>query len=153
MTIKDDITKAVTPVLDQNDMELVDLVVGKYRNKTLAQFFIDKNQGKITLDDCQKMSNIIGGILDMEEIIKGAYVLEVSSPGINRPLTKPEHFKKSIGTRAKIELKNPVNNQHNFAGSITNADESGFTLDDGTKKHEFKYEQLKKARLDPALDF
>jgi ribosome maturation factor RimP len=153
MNNKDKIADTVIPVLNQHNMELVDLVVGQYRNKTLIQFFIDRKEGRITLDDCQKMSEIIGSVIDMEQIVQGAYVLEVSSPGIKRPLTKPEHFKRFTGSRVKVELKNPVGDQHNFSGIIAKAGDDAILLDDGMKQHNFKYEQIKKARLDPVLNF
>jgi len=153
MDTKEAIISAVEQAISRHNMEIVDLVVGKHRNKTFLQFFLDKNEGGITIDDCQKMSDIISGILDMEEIVKGAYVLEVSSPGINRPLTKPEHFKKFTGQPAKIELIADVGGQHNFTGTIFEATDDGFTLDEGTKKHEFKYSEVKKARLDPVIEF
>lgn len=153
METKEKIITLIEPVLAQHNMELVDLNVGKYRNKVIVQLFIDKQSGKIMLDDCQKMSEIIGGVLDMEQALTGAYVLEVSSPGVRRPLTKPEHFKKFKGIRIKLELKIPIENRHNFTGIIADSDKDGFTLDDGTSKFNFKYDAVKKVRLDPVLDF
>jgi len=153
MELKEIIENAVTPALNQHNMELIDLVVGKYRQKTMIQFFIDKNEGKINLDECQKMSNILGGVLDMEEIIQGAYVLEVSSPGINRPLTKPKHFKQFVNSRVKVELKQPLDGQRNFVGIILDPDDESFTLDDGKIKHKFNYDIVNKAKLDIDVGF
>jgi ribosome maturation factor RimP len=153
MELKEKIKSLIEPVLSQHNMELVDLNAGNYRNKTLLRFFIDKKEGKITLNDCQKMSDIIGGVLDMEQAVTGAYVLEVSSPGVYRPLTKPEHFKRFAGENVKIELKHPLGAQHNFAGIIVSSDDKGFTLNDGSKKHTFEYANIKKARLNPEVKF
>lgn len=152
MELKEKIKNLLKPVLSLHNLELVDITAGQYRNKTLLRFFVDRKEGNITLDDCQKMSDIISGILDMEQVIAGAYVIEVSSPGVYRPLTKPEHFKKFEGKNVKIELKNPLNGRHNFTGIITQAGEKNFTLTEGNKKYIFDYDDIKKAKLNPQIE-
>lgn len=136
----------------QDGYELVDLIIQNQGSKKLLQFFVDKTGG-LNLNDCEVLSGKIDAVLTMENIIDGAYILEVSSPGINRVLKKPEHFKRFLGERAKITLKQALENRANFTGLIEAADDDKMVLSDGTNKFTFKYEDIKKANLDPVTEF
>lgn len=146
--IEDTVAKA----LAARQVELVDLVIQHQGRKAVLQFFVDKTGG-VTLDDCEELTDIIDSILEMENLIDGAYVLEVSSPGVQRVLKKPEHFKRFVGERAKIVLKVPLEGRGSFTGVIAQADDNAFVLDDGTNTFRFEYNNLKKAQLDPVLEF
>ena len=146
--IEDTVAKALEP----QGYELVDLIIQNQGSKKLLQFFADK-AGGFTLADCETLTNKIDAVLTMESLIDGAYILEVSSPGIRRVLKKPEHYQRFLGERAKIFTKEPIENRGVFTGVITSADDKQFTLEDGTTKFTFKYEDIKKANLDPVLEF
>ena len=146
------IENTVARALETQGVELVDLVIQHQGRKTLLQFFVDK-AGGVTLDDCGELTDKIDAILEMENLIDGAYILEVSSPGIQRALKKPEHFKRFINQRAKIILKLPLNDRGSFTGIIAQADDNGLVLDDGTNQFKFEYNNIKKAHLDPVLEF
>ncbi len=138
--------------LESENVELVDLVIQNQGKKKLLQFFVDK-VGGITLDDCGELTDKIDAILEMENLMEGAYILEVSSPGVHRVLKKPAHFKQFITQRVKIVLKVPLEGRGFFTGVIASADDDGFVLDDGTNQYRFAYDNLKKANLDPVLEF
>ncbi len=106
-----------------------------------------------TKDDCGELTDKIDAILEMENLIDGAYILEVSSPGVHRVLKKPAHFKQFITQRVKIVLKVPLEGRGFFTGVIASADDDGFVLDDGTNQYRFAYDNIKKANLDPVLEF
>ena len=91
--------------------------------------------------------------MEMENLIDGAYILEVSSPGVQRVLKKPAHFKRFTGQRVKIVLKVPLEGRGSFTGIIASADDDAFVLDDGTNQFRFSYDNIKKANLDPVLEF
>ena len=146
------IEEVVAKALDAQHMELVELVIQNQGRKKVLQFFVDK-AGGITLDDCGELTDKIDAVLEMENLIDGAYILEVSSPGVQRPLKKPEHFKRFTGERVKIVLKIPLEGRGFFTGVIASADDNGFVLDDGTNQFNFKYDNIKKANLDPVLEF
>lgn len=146
------IEQTVATALEGQNVELVDLVIQNQGRKKLLQFFVDK-QGGITLEDCSVLTNKIDSILEMENLIDGAYILEVSSPGVKRALKKPAHFKQFINERVRIVLKNPLEGRGFFTGTIASSDEEGFILDDGTNQFNFKYDNIKKANLDPVLEF
>lgn len=147
-TIEETVAKALAP----QEVELVDLVIQNQGRKKVLQFFVDK-VGGITLDDCGELTDKIDSILEMENLIDGAYILEVSSPGVQRVLKKPAHFKRFVGQRAKIVLKVPLEGRGSFTGVIASADDDAFVLDDGTNQFRFSYDNIKKANLDPVLEF
>lgn len=146
------IEETVAKALAAQQVELVDLVIQHQGRKAVLQFFVDK-VGGVTLDDCGELTNQIDAVLEMEQLIDGAYVLEVSSPGVQRVLKKPEHFKRFVQERVKVVLKVPLNGRGSFTGVIANADDNAFTLDDGTNQYRFEYANIKKANLDPVLEF
>lgn len=146
------IEEVVSKALDAQNVELVDLVIQNQGRKKVLQFFVDK-VGGVTLDDCGELTDKIDAILEMENLVEGAYILEVSSPGINRPLKKPAQYKRFVGERVKIVLKIPLDGRGFFTGVIASADDNGFVLDDGTNQFNFKYDNIKKANLDPVLEF
>lgn len=146
------IEETVAKALEQQNVELVDLVIQNQGRKKLLQFFVDK-EGGVTLDDCGEISDKIDSILEMENLIDGAYILEVSSPGVHRVLKKPAHYKRFVNERVKIILKTPLNGLGFFTGNITVADDTGFTLADGSNTYRFEYDNIKKAMLDPVLEF
>ncbi|MDR0734985.1 MAG: ribosome maturation factor RimP [Elusimicrobiota bacterium] len=152
MTNKNAIEETIAKALEAQGYELVDLIIQNQGSKKLLQFFADK-AGGLTLADCETLTNKIDAVLEMENLIDGAYILEVSSPGLRRVLKKPAHFQKFVGERAKIFTKEPIENRGVFTGVITSADEAKFTLEDGTTKFTFKYEDVKKANLDPVVEF
>lgn len=82
------------------------------------RLYIDGPDG-IGVDDCTKVSHQVSGILDVEDPIKGEFALEVSSPGLDRPLFKPEHYAQYVGHQVKLRSRLPVDGQRNFKGEIT----------------------------------
>ncbi len=152
MKSKIETEEIISQAIAADGYELIDLIIQNQGSKKLLQFFADKNGG-LTLNDCEILTRKIDAVLTMENIIDGAYILEVSSPGINRVLKKPEHFKRFLGERAKITLKQALENRANFTGLIETADDEKIVLADGTNKFTFKYEDIKKAHLDPVTEF
>ncbi|MBR4591806.1 MAG: ribosome maturation factor RimP [Elusimicrobiaceae bacterium] len=146
------IEQTVAKALENDQVELVDLVIQNQGKKKLLQFFVDKIGG-ITLDDCGVLTDKIDAVLEMENLIEGAYILEVSSPGVQRVLKKPAHFKQFVSQRVKIVLKVPLEGRGFFTGIIAQANEKDFVLDDGTNQYRFAYDNIKKANLDPVLEF
>lgn len=146
------IEETVAKNLEAQGVELVDLVIQNQGRKKVLQFFVDK-QGGVTLDDCGELTDKIDSILEMENLIDGAYILEVSSPGIQRVLKKPAHFKRFLNERVKVILKIPLEGRGSFTGVIADAQDDHFILDDGTNQFKFQYDNIKKAHLDPVLEF
>ena len=117
MQSKNIIEETIYKALLQDGYELIDLIIQHQGSKELLQFFVDK-EGGISLNDCELLTKKIDSVLTMEDLVEGAYILEVSSPGIKRVLKKPEHFKRFVGERACIYLKTPLEKRGRFTGLI-----------------------------------
>ncbi len=102
LAITEKIEEVVTPVLEDLGLELVDLEYKCEQHGWVLRFYLDK-EGGITLDDCADASREISSLLDVEDVIQTAYNLEVSSPGIERPLKKLKDFERFIGQQVKIK--------------------------------------------------
>lgn len=125
--------------------ELVDVRMSSGK-KPAIQVFIDK-PGGIKVDDCVTVSRSIEKVLDEDELIKGPYNLEVSSPGIERPLIKGKDYVKYIGNKARVRTKEKIENQKNFIGTIVKADDEEVTLSTDGQEKTLKYKDIDKANL------
>ena len=97
---QDRIKELIGPAIESESMELVDVECLKMNTRWLVRLFIDKERG-VTLDDCQKISHLVGDILDVHEMPPGPYTLEVSSPGLDRPLTRDKDFLEIQGAESR----------------------------------------------------
>ena len=132
-------------------LELVHVeMVGTPRKPTL-RIFIDKPEG-VTLDDCSNVSRRVSDVLDADDFIPSAYLLEVSSPGLERELYSLKDFEKFAGQLAKVKTTNPVNGQKNFRGRITEVKGEEIIFEDKTSGTvQFPYNTVAKANLE--IDF
>lgn len=115
-------------IISGTEFELVDVEYIKERDWYL-RIFVDKPDG-IDLDDCQELSEKLGKILDKDPIIEGAYILEVSSPGIDRVLRKDKDFLRESGKQVDVTLYAPIDNKKNFTGVLKSRDEKFLYLAD-----------------------
>ena len=136
------------PVIEGMGYEVVDVKFVQDGGRWRLQFFIDK-PGGVALEDCQAVSREIDTLLEVEEVIAGAYFLEVSSPGLDRPLLKPEDYKRFEGSLAKVKTKGPLDGRKTFLGRLGESDAKGFHITmEGDKKVFIEYGQVEKARLE-----
>lgn len=117
----------IEPVINALGMELDNLELASSRGRVILRVFIDKDGG-VTIDDCELVSREIGTVLDVEDPIQRGYTLEVSSPGLDRPLKKPADFKKSSGRKARVVTHEPIDKQTFFVGDITDAGDNEVIL-------------------------
>lgn len=139
--------KIVEPGLAALGYELVDVDYFSGGDATL-RVYIDAEDG-ITVDDCASASRHISTVLDAEDPIAGQYNLEVSSPGIERPLVKPEHYAKFVGERVRVKLYSHHMGRRKFLGEMTEVDENGIVIDVDGEPYELTFDQIEKARLQP----
>ena len=150
--IADQIERLVTPALAAENVELVDVTYQKGPGGWTVALYLDK-AGGVTLDDCEKWSRALGDVIDRSDVIDHAYVLEVSSPGLDRPLRKTKDFVRFAGEPVKIRLFGPIEGQRNFHGTLLGGDEDKVRvrLDDG-RDMDLPRSQIAKARLDPQIE-
>lgn len=127
--LEDMVTKMVLPILDKYEFELVDLEYTKEGPHFYLKVFIDK-PGGITIDDCQKVSEQLSELLDEKDPIDDNYFLEVSSPGLDRPLKKDKDLEKSIGKDIEISLYKQVDGKKKYIGRLTKFDEKSILISD-----------------------
>ena len=107
----------VQPLVDKNKFELVDVEYVKEAGTNYLRVYIDK-EGGITIDDCEIISRALSDLLDEKDYIDEAYILEVSSPGLGRPLKKDKDFARSIGEEVDVKLFKPIERQKEFSGIL-----------------------------------
>ena len=125
--IESTVTKYLEPIADELKYEIVDVEYVKEGSTWYLRIYLDK-PGGITIDDCEKASRALEVILDEKDPIKGAYILEVSSPGLDRPLKKEADFKRSIGKIIDIKLFKAAHNQKEFQGELQGFEEGMVTI-------------------------
>lgn len=136
------------PILTQKGMELVDVEYKMEHGAWVLRLYIDK-PGGVTVDDCGDVSTELGMLLDVKDIITHAYNLEVSSPGLDRPLTKEKDFLKYTGKKVKIKTKQPISGRRNFSAILDGfSDGKIFLFDSEGKKWEIPFASVEKARLE-----
>lgn len=137
------------PIIDDLGYETVRILTIGQVNPTL-QVMIDVKDGsrEITVDDCAKVSRAISTVLDEKDPIKDKYSLEVSSPGLDRPLTKPEHFARFVGYTAKVETINEVDKRKRIKGEILSLDENNNVhMDMDGKEFVIAFDNIAKAKI------
>jgi len=117
---------------------------------SILRVYIDSDDG-ITLDDCSKLSHQISGLLDVEDVIQGHFNLEVSSPGLDRPLFTLEHFQRFIGSEIKINLSMPVENRRKLTGRLCSVDEKEIVLNVDNADIRLHFDNIEKANLVPDI--
>ena len=129
-------------------VEIVDVQLLGGGGSRVLRIFIDKPQG-VTHADCEFMSMNVGTILDVEDVIPGGrYTLEISSPGVERKLTKPQEYERFLGHKIKVNLRQAVDGQKHWAGMLKNFTEGVITLEPAPGKSvQFPLEQVERANL------
>ncbi len=126
------IAEIITPVIEDMGYEVVRVRLMKSLKETTLQVMAQKPDGTIEVDDCAKISTALSATLDVEDPIIEAYSLEVSSPGIDRPLTRLKDFEQWVGNEAKIETSEMIDGRRRFKGQLAGVegDEVLITLDE-----------------------
>jgi ribosome maturation factor RimP len=143
------ITELIEPAIGDLGYEVVRIVFRSGTNATL-QIMAERTDGQLmTVDDCAEISNVVSALLDVEDPITEAYALEVSSPGIDRPLTRFKDFERFAGFEAKMELRRPHEGRKRFRGRLAGVRDGGLVairLDDGTEAA-LPFDEISSAKL------
>ncbi len=145
---KDELLKLLEPSVEQLGFELADLELKTGGRDGLLRIFIDKAEG-IGIEDCEAVSRQVSAILDVEDPLPGNYTLEVSSPGLDRTLTKPDHFRRFMGQAVKVKLRFPLAGRRNFRGALAAADEDKIEVEVDGELHSLPLATIESARLVP----
>ena len=116
------------PIIEKNQFELVDVEYVKEGSNWYLRAYIDK-PGGITVDDCEVVSRALSELLDQNDFIEDSYILEVSSPGLGRPLKKEKDFQRSLGEEVEIRTYRAINRQKEFVGVLKGYDKESVTIE------------------------
>jgi len=144
---ENELVSLVGPGVKALDIELVEVRYIPGKGSGILRILIDK-PGGVTLADCEEVSHTVSDALDVADPISGHYNLEVSSPGINRPLTKKDDFERFAGQKLYIETKMPIDGRRRFKGVLKGLSDSVVKIETEKAVIDIPVELISKARLD-----
>ena len=143
------IAEMIEPSLDALGYELIGVEYMAQGKHSILRIYIDTPEG-VDVNDCQKASQQISGVLDVEEPLSGQYTLEVSSPGLERPLFVAAHFERFTGERAEVRMHTPIDGQRKFIGQLAGVEDNKVKLDlENGESVSLSLADLDKAKLKP----
>jgi ribosome maturation factor RimP len=150
-TYRERMIELVEPAVESEGLELVELECLRMKTRWLVRIFIDR-EGGATLDDCTAVSHQVGDLLNVHDLPPGPYTLEVSTPGLDRPLTRDKDFEKYLGAKVRIRTREPIEGSRNFLGTyVEYATEGGrriVTVDVDGRAVRIDRENIQKANLE-----
>jgi ribosome maturation factor RimP len=138
--------ECVASVVNPMGYEFVGLELQRQGRTSLLRIYIDAEKG-VTVDDCARVSRQVSAVLDVEDPIQGKYDLEVSSPGIDRPLFELAHYTNQLGKRIKIRVNKPVDERRNFVGFLLRVEGNEIHLLVNGEEMIFPFATIDKAKL------
>jgi ribosome maturation factor RimP len=144
------VQEIIDPIVRAMAYELVGVEYVTQGGRPTLRIYIDK-PGGVTVDDCQRVSEQVGALLDVEEPLRCPYYLEVSSPGVERPLFEPKHFAQFTGHVAKIRMKSPVGGRRKFVGIIQGVAGGEVIIREGEQNVVLPLANMEKAHLVPDI--
>ena len=150
-TYRERILELVEPAVEAEGLEVVDLECLRMKTRWLVRIFIDK-EGGASLEDCTAVSHQIGDLLNVHDLPPGPYTLEVSTPGLDRPLTRDKDFEKYRGARVRIRTREPIEGSRNFLGTYVDYSTEGgrriVTVDVDGRSVRIDRDNIQKANLE-----
>ncbi|MDI6775652.1 MAG: ribosome maturation factor RimP [Syntrophales bacterium] len=152
---REKIRQLVEPVIESEDMELIDVECLKMKSRWIVRIYMDKKTG-VTLEDCCEISNQVGDIFDIHDVLPGSYTLEVSSPGLDRPLVRDKDFIKYRGCKVHVRIAEKLEGIRNFRGRLVDfCEEKGkklLVVDITGKIYRIPRDMVVKANLEYEFD-
>ncbi len=134
------------PVVETEGFELVEVEYRRESPGWVLRLFIDQPDG-VRVDHCARMSRLIGDLLDVQDVIRNSYHLEVSSPGLNRPLRKAQHYQQQLGRVIELRTLTPLGNRRNFRGILQSVGEDSICLSCEDRLYEVAMANVERAHL------
>lgn len=148
--LRDELRKMLEPVVEGLGYELTDLEVKVGGRDSVLRLFIDRPEG-VGLSDCETVSRQVSATLDVEDPLPGHYALEVSSPGLDRRLTKFEHFQRFTGQTVRVKLRFPLDGRRNYRGALKSATREDIEVEVDGETFRLPLATIESARLVPDL--
>jgi ribosome maturation factor RimP len=142
-----EVRQVVEPILESQGFELVDLEYQRERQGWVLRIYLDR-EGGVSLEDCAGLNHEVGTVLEVKDLIPSSYILEVSSPGLTRPLKKPEDFNKFRNQMVKIKLYEPLEGRRNFKGTLLGLEGDRVRVEVEQRVYELPLQRIAKANLE-----
>ncbi len=140
------IADLITPTVEALGLILWGIEHGKQGKYSLLRIYIDSEEG-ITIDDCERVSRQVSAILDVEDPITGEYTLEVSSPGVDRPLFTEQQFAAYLGEMVSVRTRGPIEGRRKFKGTIVEVSDGTVVLEIDGESYQLPHTEIEKASL------
>jgi ribosome maturation factor RimP len=150
-TVEEKALSLLEPIVAGEELELVDLEFVREREGWVLRLFIDKPGGRVGLEECSQVSRAVDPVLDVEDIIPHEYNLEVSSPGVNRPLKKLAHYERVKGQKVKVKTYGPIGDppRKNFTGMLAEVSGEEIAVEvEGAGRFRIPFKDIAKANLE-----
>lgn len=148
--LRDQLAELLAPVVADKGCELWEVEYRPGARGGLLRLYLDAPEG-ITLEDCERVSRAVSVVLDEADPIPGEYTLEVSSPGLDRPLRTQAHFARFVGDTVRVEMRQPVAGRKRFQGPLLAVAEQAITVQVEGSELELPIDEIHRARLVPQL--
>lgn len=144
------------PVIVQEGLEIVDIEYHREGRGMVLRLYVDRcggtppgtTAGGVGLDDLSRVSRQVGDVLDVREAVPGSYVLECSSPGINRRLRRPDHFRRYVGKRVRVRTAVPIEGRRNFTGALVAVDPDAVVIEVAGQRYSVRFVDIAQANYE-----
>lgn len=147
-SIQDNLTKLLAPVVESLGCDFWGIEFFPKGRESLLRVYIDKPDG-ISVEDCERVSRQVSSVLDVEDPIRTDYTLEVSSPGMDRPLFSLDHYQQSLGEKINLRLRVAFEGRRRFVGILKSVENDEIVLEVGDEEFLLPYELIDKANIVP----
>ena len=142
---------AINDIIGVDNTRVLNVNINKFSRNTKIQVIIDNKNG-ITVDECARVSRITEDVIKLDDELKSEYTLEVTSPGINRPLFVENDYRDNIGNKVKVSLKKMQDNTKNISGIIMEVIDKFVVIKSRNNNYKIEFENIKKANLDREIE-
>lgn len=129
-------------------MEIVDIDYRREGRGNVLRFYLDRAEGGVTIDELTTMSRRLGDVIEVHDLVPGRYTLEVSSPGINRRLRQPDHFRRYIGKRVRVRTLEPSDGRRTFVGVLRDVRAGGIVCAIGATERFVSFDDIAQANYE-----
>jgi ribosome maturation factor RimP len=138
------------PLVTEEGLEIVDVEFRRESRGMVLRFYLDHagGRGGVSLDDLTRVSRQLGDLLDVHDTVPGSYNLEVSSPGINRRLRRPDHFQRYLGKTVRVRTVALLNGRRSFRGVLTDVGADGIVIREAEMEHDIRFPEIAQANYE-----
>ncbi|HSP98780.1 MAG TPA: ribosome maturation factor RimP [Candidatus Dormibacteraeota bacterium] len=140
--------RAVDPLVANEGMEIVDIDYRREGRGNVLRFYLDRAEGGVSIDELSTMSRRLGDLIEVHDLVPGSYTLEVSSPGINRRLRQPDHFRRYLGKRVRVRTVEASDGRRAFLGVLKEVRPDGIVCAVGTNERFVAFDNIAQANYE-----